>query len=284
MLSQTTAAYPIFRNPSAATRRTTLAFGPTLDYVDRGNTRSIPVVFLHGYTDSWLSFAMVLPHLPSHIRSLALSQRGHGDSDRPVAGYHPGDFAADLGGFLDALGIERAVVVGHAMGSQIALRFALARPERVLGLALIGGFPTLADNPTMAQLRDDVARLSDPVDADFVRAFQGSSIARPCADSFFDLIVEESLKVPARIWREALGELMADDVSAELRHIRAPTLVAWGDRDSLVPRAAQEVLAADIPCARLVIHHGSGHALHWDDPEGFASELATFVDTVTARD
>lgn len=284
MLSQSTVAYPAFRDPSAASRRIRLNFGPTLDYADRGATRGVPVVFLHGYTDSWTSFATVLPHLPARIRALAVSQRGHGESDRPVAGYHPHDFAADLDGFFDAVGIDRAIVVGHSMGSQVALKFALARPSRVLGLALVGGFATLAGNTAIDELREAVATLRDPIDTDFVRAFQGSTMARPCADSFFDMVVDESRKVPARIWREALAGQIVEDVTGALGRIAVPTLIAWGDRDSLVPRAAQEALIEAIPRARLVIHHGCGHGLHWDDPEGFASELTAFVDGVTARD
>jgi alpha-beta hydrolase superfamily lysophospholipase len=61
----------------------------------RAIAAGVPVILLHGITDSWRSFEPVLPHLPASIRAFALSQRGHGDSERPAAGYHPRDFAAD---------------------------------------------------------------------------------------------------------------------------------------------------------------------------------------------
>ena len=73
-----------------------------LQYVEQGDLASTPVLFLHGITDSWHSFEPVLPHLPASIRAFALSQRGHGDSDRPMSGYHPRDFAADVVAFMDA--------------------------------------------------------------------------------------------------------------------------------------------------------------------------------------
>ena len=57
--------------------------GLRLPYVERGDPAGIPVVFLHGITDSWRSFQLVLPHLPPSIRALALTQRGHGDASRP---------------------------------------------------------------------------------------------------------------------------------------------------------------------------------------------------------
>jgi len=283
MLAHATAGQSALRQPSAASRRVKLSFGPTLDYVDRGAPNGVPVVFLHGYTDSWLSFATVLPHLPARMRLLAYSQRGHGDSDRPVAGFHTRDLAGDLEGFLDAVGIERAVIVGHSMGSQVAARFAITRPERVLGLALVGGFATLGGNAVVGELRQAVAALSDPVDPDFVREFQASTLARPCSDTFLDMIVEESRKVPARVWREALDGQIGEDVSPDLGRIGVPTLIAWGDRDSIVSRAAQEAMATAIPDARFVICHGSGHALHWEDPASFAAELRAFVDGLSAR-
>src|SRR5262245_45048593 len=68
-------------------RSVKLPSGIKLQYVEQGNGDGVPLVFLHGYTDSWRSFERVLPHLPESIRAFALTQRGHGDADRPAAGY-----------------------------------------------------------------------------------------------------------------------------------------------------------------------------------------------------
>ena len=118
----------------------TLASGVRLPYVEQGDSDGVPVVLLHGVTDSLRSWEPVLPYLPSSIRAFAVTQRGHGDADRPAAGYHPRDFAADVVAFLDAVGIERAVLAGHSMSSYIAERVASEHPERVLGVVLVGGF------------------------------------------------------------------------------------------------------------------------------------------------
>lgn len=109
-----------------------------LQYVEQGDSSGVPTILLHGYTDSWHSYELVLPHLPKSIHAFALSQRGHGDSERPATGYHPRDFAADVAAFMDARKIERAVIVGHSMGSYIAQCFAVNYPERMLGLVLVG--------------------------------------------------------------------------------------------------------------------------------------------------
>ena len=64
-----------------------------LEYVEQGPADGEPVVFLHGVTDSWHSFERILPLLPPALHAFAISQRGHGDADRPASGYGPGDFA-----------------------------------------------------------------------------------------------------------------------------------------------------------------------------------------------
>src|SRR3712207_9373020 len=83
--------------------------GVKLPYVEQGDPSGVPVLLLHGITDSWRSFEPVLPYLPASIRAFALTQRGHGDAERPAAGYHPRDFAADVAAFLDSQGLASAV-------------------------------------------------------------------------------------------------------------------------------------------------------------------------------
>jgi pimeloyl-ACP methyl ester carboxylesterase len=147
--------------------------GPKLDYVEQGKASGIPVVLLHGWTDSWHSFEPVLPHLPSDLRAFAITQRGHGDAGRPALGYGPRDFAADVAQFMDLLGIGAAVIAGHSMGSSIAERFALDHPERTLGLVLLGAFTSWRDNPGVMELwTTAISTLEDPVDPDFVRSFR----------------------------------------------------------------------------------------------------------------
>lgn len=263
----------------AVTRTVALRTGVRLPYVERGDPAGVPLLLLHGVTDSWRSFEHVLPHLPESIRAMALTQRGHGDAERPQAGYGFPDFAADVAAFLDALAIEAAVVVGHSMGSYVAQRFAIDHPGRTLGLVLVGSFRTMRGNPEVQELWDSaVAGLADPIDPGFVREFQESTLAQPVPPEYLDTVVRESLKVPARVWRAAFASHLETDHSAEFGRIAAPTLVLWGDRDALCRlRSEQEALAAAIPNARLQVYAGAGHALHWEEPERFAADLGSFV-------
>jgi non-heme chloroperoxidase len=81
-------------------------------------------------------------------------------------------------------------------------------------------------------------------------------------------------------FRAALEDTCLVDFSADLQEISAPTLVIWGDQDAFCPRAQQDALLAAIPRARLLVHEGAGHAMHWEDPVRVAAELAGFVEEV----
>jgi pimeloyl-ACP methyl ester carboxylesterase len=124
---------------------------------------------------------------------------------------------------------------------------------------------------------DIVSTLTDPIDPSFVREFQESTLAQPVPPAFLDTIVRESLKVPARVWRAALEAHLEADYSNEFGKIKAPTLIVWGDQDTIHPRSEQEGLAAAITGSQLVVYPGAGHAVHWEEPERFAADLVAFI-------
>ena len=257
--------------------------GVTLQYVEQGDPSGVPALLLHGVTDSWHSFEPVLPHLPNSIRAFALTQRGHGDASRPPAGYRYADFAADLEAFMDVMGLGSAVIVGHSMGRAIAQRFAIDHPARTLGLVLLGAFAGEAGNPAIVEVEANVSALTGPIDAAFVREFQVSTLAQPVPPAFLDTVVQESLKVPVRVWRAAFAGLQEDDVAAQLGEITVPTLVISGDRDGFASLEEVEARARDIPGARLVVYHSAGHGLHWEEPARFATDLAAFTESLKNR-
>lgn len=254
--------------------------GATLRYVEQGPSDAMPLILLHGFPDSWLSYEIVLANLPSSIRAIALSQRGFGNSDKPEGSYHPRALAADLADFMTLRRIPRAILAGHSMGALVAQSFAVAHPERVAGLVLIGTFKTLRDNAELAQLIDDVATMADPIDLDLVRAFQASTLAQPVADEFFRTVVAEGARLPLKIWRAVLKDVAAYDDFAELAQITAPSILFWGERDNFSTYEQQQELANEIPGAELRLYAGAGHSLHWEEPKRFASDLASFMRTL----
>jgi pimeloyl-ACP methyl ester carboxylesterase len=127
-----------------------------------------------------------------------------------------------------------------------------------------------------------ISQLVDPIDPAFVREFQESTLAQPVPPAHLDMVVQESLKVPARVWRAAFAGFLDDDVAGELGRIAAPTLIAWGARDALCSRRDEDALLAAIARSRLVVYERAGHALHWEEPERFAADLVGFVDSLRA--
>jgi pimeloyl-ACP methyl ester carboxylesterase len=260
----------------------TLSTGVRLPYVEQGDPAGVPVILLHGSSDSWRSWELLLPRLPASLHAYAITQRGHGDADRPRDGYRPEDQAADVAAFMDAVGLEESLIVGHSAGSYTARRFALDHPQRTLGLVLIGAFRAFHDNPGVLELWQAVAQLTDPVDPAFVREFQESCAARPLPDGFLEQVIAESCKLPARVWKAHVRGLLEADVPTDTGTITAPTLILWGDKDAFCPRSDQDALLAAIPGSELVVYPGTGHCPHWEQVERVAAELTAFTTALPA--
>jgi pimeloyl-ACP methyl ester carboxylesterase len=254
-----------------------LATGVTLTYAEKGDASGLPVVFLHGITDSHRSYEPVLELLPERYRALALTARGHGDSSKPAAGYAPEDMAEDVTAFVDALGIERAVIAGHSMSSLVARVFAHRHPKRVLGLVLLGAFASLHANPDVAGLSASVEALGDVIPEEFAREFQFSTLAAPVPDAYLRMVVAETQKMPAFAFKAALKGLTERDRTFVGSGSALPTLICWGDRETFVPRSDQDILLKVFKNARLVVFQGGGHAFHWESPATFVSELVPFL-------
>jgi non-heme chloroperoxidase len=219
--------------------------------------------------------------LPQQLRVYAYSQRGHGVSDRPDSGYSFKDLSNDLAQFMDAMGVQSAVLVGHSMSSGVVRQFALDYPERVRGLVLEAGFATWKGSPVLeAFWNETISKLEDPIDRSFAEEFQRSTLKRPVPPEFFNMVVGESLRLPARVWKDIFRNFMEVDFSADTRTITAPTIIVWGDQDTFADLAEQQKLQAAIPGSRLITYAGTGHGMHWEEPEKFARDLINFARSV----
>jgi non-heme chloroperoxidase len=266
----------VSENPNFRFAKVRLETGPRIHYAEWGNPDGEPVVLLHGWPDSWFSFSRVMPLLPDSVRAVALDQRGFGDSDKPLSGYSIPEMGADVVGFLDALGIESAALVGHSFGSFVARHAAITHSRRLKCLVLIGtGFS--GSNAVTRELQVSLRDLPEPIPPAFARDFQASTIYHPVPPGFFERIVAESMKLPARLWRLAIDHLVAYDDTRQLARIQIPTLLVWGDKDALFPRAEQDQFVTALPTARLTLYEETGHCPNWERPERVARDLGSFV-------
>lgn len=258
--------------------RLTVSTGVELDVIQSGDPNGVPLVLLHGLSDSNASMRVLMDRLPRGIRAIAISQRGHGDSSKPAGPYATDAFVADLASVMDQLGVRKGVVYGHSMGSVVAQRFAAKHPSRVAGLVLEGAFPGLKGNLAVEALyAAEIAGLSDPIDPAFAREFQLSTISRPLPAGFVDLISRESVKLPARAWKQILQDMMQVDTTADLARLNVPALLLWGDRDTFVLRSDQDRITAALKGSTLVVFEGTGHDPHWEEPVRTAGLVADFI-------
>jgi pimeloyl-ACP methyl ester carboxylesterase len=263
--------------PVATVSSVDLRSGLTLSYAHQGDARDTALVLLPGPTDSWRSYQPVLDRLPPTLPTVAVSLRGHGDSDKPMSGYGVEDYAGDVALLLDALGIERAVLAGHSGSCFAARRVAFDHPERVAGLVLEASPTTLRGHAGLREfMQTVVADLVDPISADAVRSFVMDTSSDDVAPELLDQVIVEVLKVPARVWKQTFAALLDYDDSASMSHIHAPTLLVWGDRDGLVSLDMQQQLVRRVPAAELIVYAGVGHTPRWEDPARFCRDVAAF--------
>jgi pimeloyl-ACP methyl ester carboxylesterase len=258
--------------------RVTLASGLTLECEEQGDPAGSAVVLLPGPTDSWRSYQPCLDLLPDDLRVVSVSQRGHGESDKPDTAYGVADFADDVVILLDALGIDDAVIAGHSGSCFVARKVALDHPDRVMGLVLEASPATLRDDPLLLELVEStVSQLVDPISRDFARSFVTATSSDDLAPDLLNVLIEDLVKVPARVWKETFAQLLRYDDTAELSLIEAPTLLVWGDQDTLVSREAQDYLVRVLPDAHLLVYPGAGHTPRWDDPVRFSNDVTAFA-------
>src|SRR5918995_765052 len=176
-----------------------LPTGLRLPYAEQGSPDGIPVVLLHGITDSWRSFEPVLPHLPASVHAYAVTQRGHGDAGRPGS-YRLEELVEDVARFMDAVGLPSGIVCGHSMGSIVASRFAIVHPSRTEGLVVMGGATSFA-HLGLDEMTEELAAMTDPIDVAYLRGFQESTLARPIPGELLETAVSESAKVSIATFR-----------------------------------------------------------------------------------
>ena len=253
--------------------------GFKMSYTEAGSQDAEAVIFLHGFTDSSYSWSMTAPLLAGEYRIFALDLRGFGDSERPEWGYTIPQFAEDVVAFMDALQIKQATLIGHSMGTFVAHQIGWVYPERVKKLVLVSSAMTCVRNATLMDVYKTVGASSfrDPISSDFIRAWQTGP--NPVSEDFFSVILQETAKPPARVWKAALRGLLGDDHGAFLKNIAAPTLIIWGDKDTCFLRADQDSLLKAIPGAVLKVHNGAGHNVQWEKgrDEELAKDIRAFL-------
>lgn len=266
------------------------------------STEGVPLVFVHGFGNTAHIWADAAQVVAPHYRTLAIDQRGHGDSDHdPEHRYHYEDLARDLESVLEKLGIERLVLVGHSLGGRTSMVFAGRNPDRLAGLVIVDTGPEHDPRGT-SRIRREVEERGDgtvgsleeyeqllshnfPVSsAEVIKRMAAAELKqredgrweRKLDPTFFPARAAEG--EPSEAEMEAHEREMSEELWKTLETIPCPTLVVRGAAsDILGPEIADRMVDEALPKGQLAIVGQAAHSVMTDNPEGFNRVLASFT-------
>ncbi|MGJ8516268.1 alpha/beta fold hydrolase [Carnimonas bestiolae] len=253
----------------------TLADGQQLAYVEAGNPTGKPLVMIHGYTDNSRSWSLVAPHL-RHRHLYMLDLPGHGASSKPVTGFDTASLAHEVVGFMNSKHLGSADIAGHSLGSMTAATLAGLYSDRVEKLVLLSSGTRLPD-AALDWLWDSLAGQHFPLDADSPFMDEWYTNPSPVDPSFLRHERSESARLPATTWLGVLRALSVTDWSYVARRIKAPTLILWGDQDSIFDAGSQAHLKQVLPKAQYSTYHGNGHNMLWEQPQKVGQQIDDFL-------
>lgn len=243
----------------------------------QGDADAKPLLLLHAWGESRRSFDRLVPLL-TDFRVYAPDLRGQGDAEKPELGYSLDEQAEDAAAILDALGVQRAFVLGSSSGGYVAQQLAVGYPDRVAALVLVGSPLSLRGRTAFAE---EVASLQDPVDEIWVRnSLAWFPLLHAIPAWFIEDRVRDGVRMPAHAWKRILDGLRTATPPTESGTILAPTLILWGAHDGVLPRRHQEALAARIPGATLKVYPGVGHLVLWECPDQVAADTIAFLNSL----
>ncbi|MGA8308694.1 MAG: alpha/beta fold hydrolase, partial [Terriglobales bacterium] len=230
----------------------------------------------------------VRPVLAAHYRTIALDNRGTGESHVPPGPYSVAEMASDAVAVLDAADVKAAHVFGVSMGGIVAQEFALQYPWRVrslvLGCTSFGGPHAVRPEPAIRQFL--AARASMSLEEGLAASVPYLYCTQtPRSRIEEDLAVRRQWRTRPEAYLAQFQGVIAWEAYSRLPQVSAPTLVIHGDSDRVVPPANGELLAARIPGAKCAILPRAGHLFYVDQPEATHAALVEFLASVdTAAD
>jgi len=253
---------------------------------EQGNPDGIPIVLIHGAMGSLHMWEGWARELSDKARLILVDLPGHGLTGAwPRDEYTIDAYADFVEVLVDALNLDRFVLVGHSMGGAVAWTFAATRPDRVSQLILVdaAGYPR-ADGDVPLPTR--LARM--PVIGDIGVYFKPERLVRR---SLAEVYADPAMVTPERIRRYAELQRFPGNREATLQRARTqepldpaplkrldvPTLIIWGGKDRWVPTADAFRFQSDIKGAELEIFEALGHNPMEEDPKATAAAVAAFI-------
>jgi pimeloyl-ACP methyl ester carboxylesterase len=219
-----------------------------------------PVVLVHGLSGSTFWWGRNVAALAERHRVYLVDLPGFGAMRGLRSQFALARAAHWLRGWMEAVELPRAVLVGHSMGGAICLRLAASYPEAVERLALVAP----AGIPWARSLVDEVVPLI--------------AAMRCMTPSFLPILTYDALRAGPVTLLRAARDVLREDVLDAARAVNVPTLLIWGERDTLVPPSGGAILRRELRDARLLLIPGAGHVVMFDRPDAFNEALLAFLD------
>jgi pimeloyl-ACP methyl ester carboxylesterase len=252
-----------------------LSTGIAVKYVEAGKLDGPPVVLIHGMADSSRSWSLTTPFLGQGYRLIMPDLRGHGGSDKPDTRDYPVSLhASDIAALIDGLGLKKAFVAGHSLGSMIAQALAINYPEKALKIALVSS-ALVASGDIFKEIYSAAKGFGENgPDDEFLELFYSNPT--PVDGELIKRMTEEAKAVPVHSWRAITKGMACSYLPPVMDELTAPTLILWGSADSIFGPEYQEALKGALPSARFIAYEGRGHNIHWELAEKVASDIAAF--------
>jgi len=252
--------------------------GVKIAYDDTGSGPAI--VLIHGFPLDRSIWNPQRDALAPRARVVRPDLRGAGESARGADGPALMEaLAGDLAGLLDALAIERAIVVGHSIGSYVAFAFFRMYAERVAGFGLVAGHPA-ADTPALLPGRDTLAAqleagdIAPAIDAYLPRYLDPASTPA-LRESVRDIMARQDARGAAALVRGMKERVASYDL---LEDIAVPATIVAGASDDWIAPDALRAAAAAIPDCEFVVLDGVGHLPMLEAPDAVSAALARLVE------
>jgi pimeloyl-ACP methyl ester carboxylesterase len=261
--------------------------GVHLHLVESGNPNGRPILFIHGFSQSWRSWTRQMnSDLADDCRLVAMDMRGHGLSDKPRDAYADSKlWADDVNAAIRELHLDHPILCGWSYGPLLMLDYIRHYGEdEIAGMVFVGGVTGLGTEKVLSVLTPEFLSLIPGFFSNEMDKSRRSlaSLIRLCllqeplaAD--FDQMLEYNVSVPAYVRRGLFGRTL--DNADLLSTIRKPVLLLHGAHDGVVKPAAVNQHKADLPHAQIQMMPNAGHAAFWDDAPAFNQHLRAFAIT-----
>ena len=259
-------------------------------YLDQG--QGPPVLLIHGFGGSMWQWEHQQAALAGQFRIITPDLLGAGLSDKPDIEYTPAQLLDFLTGFMDALQIPKAAMIGNSMGAGLAIGLALDRPTRVTALVLIDGLPpNVLDHLGSPTLR---RALTTPTPSWLVSFGNWLFGGQMLESTLREFIHDPALLTPAVLDRSNRNRqrpglfralltvgtnlpLWEQGFAPRIGSISQRTLVIWGEEDRVFPVAVGEALHRLIPGSQFIQVPNAGHIPQWEQPDAVNVQIRSFL-------